>query len=256
VQATSDMSSEQAGGIAFARLATAQHKACSSSRSLTACSSPPIVAIGGFDQLLAAGLSAILDDGTTVVVSADRVPPRIEPNVLVLADAILYAAEPLAELRARHPDARLLIVAPEPSRAYGRLSLACGASCIAANAPVAAIRCAVDLTAGGQRVFIGRSGSILRDDDPDCPGPLTARETQILMLLVRGVRYAGIAHVLELQVDTAKKYGARLRGKLNVQRSQELVGLPLALLSVSTHHGSIDSKPGLVVNPQIRRNGE
>jgi DNA-binding NarL/FixJ family response regulator len=197
--------------------------------------SGPTVAVGGFDQLLAAGLSFVLNDGTTVVVSVDRVPPTMEPDVLVLADAILHAAEPLAQLRARHPDAGLLIVAPEPSRAYGRLSLVCGASCVAASAPVAAIRCAVNLTAGGQRVFIASSGSILRDSDPDCPAPFTARETQILMLLVRGLRYAGIAHVLELQVDTAKKYGARLRGKLNVQRSQELVGLPVALLSASTH---------------------
>jgi DNA-binding NarL/FixJ family response regulator len=194
------------------------------------------VAVGGFDPLRAAGLSRILEDGSTVVVSADPVPPAMEPDVLVLADAILHAAEPLAQLRARHPDAGLLIVAPEPSRAYGRLSLVCGASCVAANAPVALIRWAVNLAASGRRVFIASSGSILRDSDPDCPVPLTARETETLTLLVGGLRYAGIAHILELQMDTAKKYGARLRGKLNVQRSQELVGLPVALLSASAPH--------------------
>jgi DNA-binding NarL/FixJ family response regulator len=191
--------------------------------------------IGGFDQLLAHGLASILD-GMTIFVSTDRLSQHIEPDVLMLADAMLHDAEPLTELRGRHPNARLLILASEPSDACGRLSLACGVSCIAANAPVAAIRGAISLTARGGCVFIGSCGSVLRDGDPDCPGPLTAREAQTLTLLVRGLRYAGIARALDVKVGTAKKHGASLREKLNVQRTKELVQLPLALLGV-THGG-------------------
>jgi hypothetical protein len=60
----------------------------------------------------------------TIFVSTDGPSQHIEPDVLMLAEAMLHAAEPLRELRGRHPNARLLILASEPSDAYGRLSLA------------------------------------------------------------------------------------------------------------------------------------
>ncbi len=192
------------------------------------------VAVGGFDQIAAAGLTLILDGGTNAVFAAERLPPDRRPDVLLLADAILHTAAPLAGLRARHPNARLLIITPRPSTAYGRLSLACGASCIPASAPVAAIRYSVNLTAAGRPLFIASDGSILRAAAPDAPPPLTGRESEVLALLIGGLPYASIAHRLKLQADTVKKHGARIREKLAVKRSQDLVGLPLAVLS-DTH---------------------
>ena len=51
---------------------------------------------------------------------------------------------------------------------------------------------------------------------------LTARELQVVKLIVKGMRYKEIAQSLELSYETVKTYVGRIRKKLNVSSKTEV----------------------------------
>jgi DNA-binding CsgD family transcriptional regulator len=54
------------------------------------------------------------------------------------------------------------------------------------------------------------------------PKKLTARELDVVKLIVSGMRYKGIADSLGLSYETIKTYVGRIRKKLGVQSKTEI----------------------------------
>jgi ATP/maltotriose-dependent transcriptional regulator MalT len=62
-----------------------------------------------------------------------------------------------------------------------------------------------------------------KDSPSELPEPLTARETQVLVLIAAGLSNQEIADELVVALGTAKKHVANILGKLNADNRTEAV---------------------------------
>ncbi len=191
------------------------------------------VVVGRFDPLVACGLAAVLrDDRWLNVLASDVDDAELEnaiaqqaPRVVILDKAVPRSL--LERLREIAPAIGVLVLADDPSHAYGMRVLAAGATCFARNASPADLLAAVRCTGQGGRIFVTADCDRIERIYPENVFSLTRRETQVLRYLSKGESYAVIALALEIEVETVRKHTVSIRRKLNVHSRHELIGMPV-----------------------------
>jgi DNA-binding NarL/FixJ family response regulator len=142
--------------------------------------------------------------------------------VAILSEAA--ARSGLRRLRATQPIG-LLILANDPTPAYGMHMLAYGATCLARNTSIADLLGAIHLTAQGIRVFVSLAGQRVERRYPSNARLLTKRESEVFELLSEGRTNPEIADALQISVETARTHVTRTLRKLDVQSRRELIGM-------------------------------
>jgi DNA-binding NarL/FixJ family response regulator len=189
---------------------------------------PPIsVVIARFEDLLALGLRALLEDDPNVSIVAqdvtyDRIPVVLQahdPDVLILDFAGLADLATVRELSLEHSGTRLVLLADRPSPADAAQLLAFGASaCLAKDTQARDVRHTIHLAARGLQVMprgaqVGHS-------------LLTQREADVLHLLRRGHSNPQIALELAIGVETVRTHARGIYRKLGVSSRRALVAVP------------------------------
>jgi DNA-binding NarL/FixJ family response regulator len=185
------------------------------------------VLLGRFDPLVQLGLTQILNsDDRLRVVGADLDGAALEqsfarwaPGVAILDETTEYSL--LARLRITYATTGILILAHDPSRAYGMRLLSAGAACIGLDTSSA------DILASVRSIVGGVDACALADEQLTSAKTysLTPREIEVLEYLSRGLSHAEIALELRIGVETVRTHAARVRRKLNVRNKRELIGV-------------------------------
>jgi DNA-binding NarL/FixJ family response regulator len=128
------------------------------------------------------------------------------------------------QLQSMHPSLGILVVAYDPTPAYGMLLVAAGVACVAFSVSAVDLAVVVRMTARGEWLFVPRERSYPRDAQP-----LSRRERQVFVRLSKGDSYHGIACELGIGVRTVETYASSARRKLGVRNSRELLGMPVPL---------------------------
>jgi DNA-binding NarL/FixJ family response regulator len=188
------------------------------------------------------GLRALLEmAGMEVVAEAGegrealRLAEELAPDVAIMDVAMpgLNGIDATGVLRDRSPDTRIVILSMHSDREHVHRALAAGASAYllkgsASEEIVEAIR---SVTMGGQ--YLSRDLAHVPPTPGGAPGPLeslSARERQVLQLVVEGHSSAEIASLVHLSPKSVDTYRSRLMRKLGVS------DLP-ALVKFAVQHG-------------------
>jgi DNA-binding NarL/FixJ family response regulator len=197
--------------------------ACERMSVVVACSEP----------VLALGLVVVLNEdrrlhvvtagpGHNAVIGAVG---RLAPKVVILDESAERVVRRL--LTAGHPTTGILVLAHDPTPAYGKMLLAAGATCIVRRSPPADILGAVHLVARGERMFRSGTGQHIERSYPENALPLTPRELDVLKCLSEGKPHKQTAHELEIGVRTVHTFTSQICRKLGVRSKRELEGMPL-----------------------------
>ncbi len=188
------------------------------------------VLLARFDDLFAGGLrELIVSDSSLELVARDVAHSRLSavlrahrPGVAILDVDAMDRLSEVRDLRIRHPETKLVLLAKEPSMSIWAPSLAFGASaCLGRDTQSRDVLSAVHLAARGLQVIpqapsaiaagIGTRGSLL-----------TRREAEVLLLLQQGHANATIALELGVGVETVRTHAHNIYGKLGVSSRREL----------------------------------
>ena len=145
----------------------------------------------------------------------------------------------IREIRAAHPDTRVLALGAYNGRSQALAALYAGAGGFLARMSAADdLQAAVRTVCAGRR-YVTRAFSDLLPQTPrhrktgPTPECLSRRERQILVELARGRAIARIAEDLGLSAKTVSTYRARILAKIGVRANAELTAYGL-------RHGLID----------------
>jgi DNA-binding NarL/FixJ family response regulator len=90
------------------------------------------------------------------------------------------------------------------------------AGMVVKSAPAEELVTAIERAAAGEVVIVEGPPTARRSGGFDPPGPLSERETEVLVLLAQGLTNRQIAEALYLSPETVKTYVSRLYAKLGV----------------------------------------
>jgi DNA-binding NarL/FixJ family response regulator len=191
---------------------------------------PPVsVAVARFEDIVARGLRALIDDDRSLrLVAAGFQHSQIaavlsayEPQVAILNFGSLRSASEVRDLHQHFPQTRLLVLANRPTPSECRQMLAFGATaCLAKSTQARDVLHAIHLASRGLHV-LPPAGA----DEPEPMGPelLTPREADVLELLQSGRSNAEIAASLYVGVETVRTHARRIYRKLGVSTRRELL---------------------------------
>ena len=136
--------------------------------------------------------------------------------------------ELVRELRAHHPDLPVLVLSMHDESVFAGRLLAAGArgyimKQAASEQFIAAVRCVL---AGGTYTSQAIGASTTTGREPGGQGPvagLSNRELQILQMLGRGLSSRQVAEALHLSIKTVEAHRQRIKGKLDLKTSAQLV---------------------------------
>lgn len=180
-------------------------------------------------------VSKLIDDdgGLSVVGSfadgneAVRFAARDEPHVAILDVAMPCAngIDVARRLRAVSPKTRVLMLSMHAKPEYVRQALAAGASgYVLKDCAGSEVVAAVRALHAGQRYLSARLSAPVRGAEDDDPlERLSARELQVLKLVVEGNTSNEVAVQLRLSPKSVDTYRSRLMTKLDVDHLPELV---------------------------------
>lgn len=158
---------------------------------------------------------------------AVRFAARAEPHVAILDVAMPCAngIDVARRLRAVSPKTRVLMLSMHAKPEYVRQALAAGASgYVLKECAGAEVVAAVRALHAGQRYLSSRLSTAARAADEDDPlERLSARELQVLKLVVEGNTSNEVAAQLHLSPKSVDTYRSRLMTKLDVHHLPELV---------------------------------
>jgi DNA-binding NarL/FixJ family response regulator len=189
---------------------------------------PVRVAVARFEDIVARGLRALIDEDESLSLVADRVPHEqltsalsaYEPGVAILNFGSLSSSSELRDLHRMFPGTRLVVLANRPTPSECRQMLAFGATaCLAKSTEARDVLHAIHLASRGLHV-LPPAGI----DAPEIGGPdlLTPREAEVLELLQSGRSNGEIAQALHVSVETVRTHARRIYGKLGVRTRREL----------------------------------
>jgi DNA-binding NarL/FixJ family response regulator len=193
--------------------------------------SPVSVAVARFEDIVARGLRALIDEDESLRLIAEgiaheRVPEVLsvyEPRVAILNFGSLSSASELRDLHRQFPKTRLVVLANRPTAGECRQMLAFGATaCLAKSTEARDVLHAIHLASRGLHVLppatVDGAGAV----GPDL---LTAREAEVLELLQSGRSNAEIAQILHVGIETVRTHARRIYRKLGVRTRRELRAL-------------------------------
>ena len=184
-------------------------------------------------SLVRSGFRRILEDDPDIVVvgeasdgrEAVELALRLRPQVVVMdyalpgMDGALATRRILAEL----PETAILLLSMHSEESYVRNSLEAGArGYLLKNAVDLELVKAVQDVAAGRQVLDSRLPSAAKSVSEKKPR-LTAREREVLQLIVEGRPNKEIATVLDLSVNTVAVHRANIMEALEIHNTAELV---------------------------------
>jgi DNA-binding NarL/FixJ family response regulator len=189
---------------------------------------PVSVAVAQFEDIVARGLRALVDEDDSLRLVADGVPHEalsetlsaFRPQVALLNFGSLTNAAELRELHRAYPATRLVVLANHPTPTECRQMLSFGATaCLAKSTEARDVLHAIHLASRGLHVLPGAMV-----DGPSAVGPdlLTPREAEVLELLQAGRSNAEIAQTLHVSIETVRTHARRIYGKLGVRTRRDL----------------------------------
>lgn len=187
---------------------------------------PISVVIARFEDLVGAGLRALIAEDPALRIAVDRVDHAEldaaidlhRPQVTILNFGSLTAAADVHRLHTRHPDTHLLVLANRPSAVDSSQMLALGATaCLAKEVQGRDVLNAIHLASRGLHV-------LPRDQPQPTSGPdvLTPREAAVLGHLQAGRSNAQIAIELGVSIETVRTHARSVFRKLGVRNRREL----------------------------------
>jgi len=188
------------------------------------------VAIGDFEDLLARGLSGLIEDDPSLTLIASDVKhgdlPKLlrsrRPNVAIVDRRALRSPIEVRELRVDHPATRLVVLADELSISECAQMLAFGAAaCLTKATQARDVLNSIHLASRGMQLAPRELGRRSVDY-----GVLTARESDVLAQLQRRRANAQIAADLHISVETVRTHARNIYRKLGVASRRELVAPP------------------------------
>jgi two-component system, NarL family, response regulator DesR len=190
--------------------------------------SPVSVAIARFEDIVARGLRALIDEDDSLQLVADGVPQEaiadtlseFEPQVALLNFGSLASAVELRELHRAYPATRLVVLANRPTPTECRQMLAFGATaCLAKSTEARDVLHAIHLASRGLHVL---PPATVDGPDPIGPDLLTPREAEVLELLQGGRSNAEIAQTLHVGIETVRTHARRIYRKMGVRTRRDL----------------------------------
>jgi DNA-binding NarL/FixJ family response regulator len=187
------------------------------------------VAVAQFEDIIARGLRALIDEDESLELVADgiahdRLPETLgsdKPDVAIVNFGSLESAADLRKLHRRFPETRLVVLANRPTSTESRQMLAFGATaCLSKGSEARDVLHAIHLASRGLHVLPSA-----QEATPPAPGPdvLTPREAEVMELLQRGKSNAEIANELHVSVETVRSHARRIYRKLGVKTRRELL---------------------------------
>jgi DNA-binding NarL/FixJ family response regulator len=170
-------------------------------------------------QVLAADARVELLASDLQAAELERAVTRRLPLVVVLGEKVDYRL--VVRLRSSRLAPGVLVVAQEQTVLWSALRDA-GARCLTPDIRAQDLVAAVQFAARGgctSRSGNGRGNAKVARDGIDLLGE---REMEVLMYLVRDLKYAEVAHQMRLAESTVKTYSARIRRKLGVSSKRDL----------------------------------
>jgi DNA-binding NarL/FixJ family response regulator len=197
---------------------------------------PATVALARFEDLIARGLTALIEDDPNLeIVAADLDADRLRmtlqaqrPDVALLNYGSLTTPFEVHALHTEHPHTRLVVLASRPTPAEASQMLTFGATaCLSKETQARDVLNAIHLASRGLQVLpraAASGGDVLPFGRSGRPGPepLTAREIQVLALLQDGRSHAQSALQLQVGVETVRTHARNIYRKLGVRTRREL----------------------------------
>ena len=199
------------------------------------------VAVGRFDDLIARGLRALVEDDPSLELLACDVEPaelapllRAQaPQVAILDAGSLYSPAEVRELTMRHSGSRLVVLADRPSSVECTQLLAFGAAaCLAKDTQARDVLNAIHLASRGLQLR-PREGQ-----DSSASALLTLRELDVLAQLQQRRSNAEIAADLHISLETVRTHARHIYRKLGVSSRRELLPPAPAMLARARSAGS------------------
>ncbi|GAC1038366.1 response regulator transcription factor [Pseudomonas sp. No.117] len=167
---------------------------------------------------------AVVGEASSGEEALDLLEP-LDPDILLVDIGLkdMNGLELTAQITARAPRARVLILSMYDNREYVSTSLRVGAAgYVLKDAPSEEIIAAVEALAVGGRFYsqaiaarLGEGGASEQD--------LTPRERQVLLLMAQGLNNKAMAQQLQLSVRTVETHRLSIRRKLDIQKPADLV---------------------------------
>ena len=188
---------------------------------------PVRVVVAQFEDIVARGLRALMDEDDSLELVADGVEHEQlnevlaahVPEVAILNFGSLSRASELRDLHRQFPTTRLVVLANRPTANESRQMLAFGATaCLAKNTEARDVLHAIHLASRGLHVLPGAQPG----DQPLGPEVLTPREAEVMDLLRAGRSNAEIAQALHVSIETVRTHARRIYRKLGVKTRREL----------------------------------
>jgi DNA-binding NarL/FixJ family response regulator len=192
---------------------------------------PVRVALAEFEDIVARGLSAMIDEDDNLELVAkgidhDQLATALgehTPDVAILNFGSLTSAAELRDFHRRFPKTRLVVLANRPTAVESRQLLAVGATaCLSKSSEARDVLHAIHLASRGLHVLPASEPS---DGPPPGLDVLTQREAEVMELLRSGRSNAEIAHTLHVSVETVRTHARRIYRKLGVKTRRELRAL-------------------------------
>jgi two-component system, NarL family, nitrate/nitrite response regulator NarL len=198
------------------------------------------VCVVGSSRLMGEALARLLavPDRSIIAWGAQPAPAQpdhapAEPHVVVLEVAELDGvAERAREIRARWPEARVVLVVRDDDLAAQQLATEIGASgCVCSRLGPTALARAVTGSLGNGRPPSARTGRPKRQPQPPTSGlerglsRLTPREGEVLRLLVEGLSADAIAARLDVSSNTVRSHLQAVLSKLGVHNQVQAVAV-------------------------------
>jgi DNA-binding NarL/FixJ family response regulator len=187
------------------------------------------VAVAEFEDIVARGLRALIDEDDSIELVADGVEHgRLagvlgseKPDVALINFGSLASAAELRDLHRRFPTTRLVVLANRPTTNESRQMLAFGATaCLSKGSEARDVLHAIHLASRGLHVLPSAQAPAAPAPGPDV---LTPREAEVMELLQSGRSNAEIAHELHVSIETVRSHARRIYRKLGVKTRRELL---------------------------------
>ena len=191
---------------------------------------PVTVAVAQFEDIVARGLRALINEDDSLELVADgfeheqltEVLSANQPDVAILNFGSLSRASELRDLHREFASTKIVVLANRPSASESRQMLAFGATaCLAKNTEARDILHAIHLASRGLHVLPPAHPG----DQAAGPEVLTPREAEVMDLLRAGRSNAEIAQALHVSIETVRTHARRIYRKLGVKTRRELRAL-------------------------------
>ncbi|MCB9666122.1 MAG: response regulator transcription factor [Alphaproteobacteria bacterium] len=145
---------------------------------------------------------------------------RCDVLILDLSLPVVAGTEVLRRVRSMYPDLAVVVHSMHPESQFRRRALQAGAvAYVSKEAPPAELLAAVERAAHGPL-------GVTIEPETEAPRPhtqLTAREHEVFLLILMGRQVADIAAELDVHSCTVSNHLARIRSKLGVSTTAEMV---------------------------------